>query len=99
MKDWLEQNPNGSKNAFEEYFKALTPDVIKVCNIMNNFAATPLLMRHFFGRNIKISWLQLYVPPSLVFNECIWLTDVTSKRYLSRKRRMVRITRTRRWRS
>ncbi len=30
MKDWLEENPNGSKDAFELYFKALPPDLRKV---------------------------------------------------------------------
>jgi hypothetical protein len=30
MKDWLEQNPNGSKDGFESYFKALSPDEKKV---------------------------------------------------------------------
>jgi hypothetical protein len=32
MKDWLEENPNGSKDAFELYFKDLTVDVRKVRN-------------------------------------------------------------------
>jgi hypothetical protein len=30
MKDWLRENPNGSKVAFEKYFKALSADVKKV---------------------------------------------------------------------
>ena len=29
MKEWLDENPNGSKDAFETYFKALTPDIKK----------------------------------------------------------------------
>jgi hypothetical protein len=36
MKDWLEENPNGLKDAFEQYFKALPPDVRKV-SIHSNF--------------------------------------------------------------
>ena len=36
MKEWLEQNPNGSKDAFEKYFKALTQDVKKVCDDTND---------------------------------------------------------------
>jgi hypothetical protein len=32
MKDWLEENPNGLKDAFEQYFKALPADVRKVSN-------------------------------------------------------------------
>jgi hypothetical protein len=32
MKDWLEDNPNGLKDAFETYFKALPPEVRKVSN-------------------------------------------------------------------
>jgi len=90
MKDWLEQNSNGSKDAFEKYFKALAPDVKKVCNIVSNSATMPSLMHWSFGRNIKISRLQLYVPRSLAFDKCIRLTDVISKRYPERKRRMVR---------
>jgi hypothetical protein len=31
MKDWLQVNPNGSKEAFEKYFKALSADAKKVC--------------------------------------------------------------------
>jgi hypothetical protein len=34
MKEWLDENPNGSKDAFETYFKALTPEVKKVCSDM-----------------------------------------------------------------
>jgi hypothetical protein len=30
MKDWLQENPGGSKDAFEHYFKALPADVKKV---------------------------------------------------------------------
>jgi hypothetical protein len=30
MKEWLEQNPNGSKDAFEKHFKALSQDEKKV---------------------------------------------------------------------
>jgi hypothetical protein len=32
MKDWLEENPDGLKDMFELYFKALTMDVRKVRN-------------------------------------------------------------------
>jgi hypothetical protein len=32
MKDWLGENPNGLKDAFEQYFKALPADVRKVSN-------------------------------------------------------------------
>jgi hypothetical protein len=32
MKDWLEENPNGSKDSFDQYFKALPADVRKVSN-------------------------------------------------------------------
>jgi hypothetical protein len=35
MKDWLEENPDGLKDAFEQYFKALPPDVRKVSNDSN----------------------------------------------------------------
>lgn len=31
MKEWLERNPNGSKDAFEKHFKALSQDEKKVC--------------------------------------------------------------------
>jgi hypothetical protein len=34
MKDWLEENPNGLKDAFEKYFKALPKNVKKVSNAM-----------------------------------------------------------------
>jgi hypothetical protein len=34
MKDWLEENPNGLKDAFEKYFKALPENVRKVSNTM-----------------------------------------------------------------
>lgn len=30
MKNWLHENPNGSKDAFEKYFRALPADVKKV---------------------------------------------------------------------
>jgi hypothetical protein len=36
MKDWLEENPNGLKDAFEEYFKALPVDVKKVHSCSNS---------------------------------------------------------------
>ena len=29
MKDWLEENPNGTKDAFELFFKALPADARK----------------------------------------------------------------------
>lgn len=32
MKDWLENNPNGMKDAFEQYFKALPADGRKASN-------------------------------------------------------------------
>jgi hypothetical protein len=32
MKDWLDENPNGSKDAFEKYYKALDTDIKKVCD-------------------------------------------------------------------
>jgi hypothetical protein len=32
MKDWLNDNPNGLKDAFEQYFKALPPDIRNVSN-------------------------------------------------------------------
>jgi hypothetical protein len=35
MKEWLEENPNGSKDAFERYFKTLPADVSKVRNHSN----------------------------------------------------------------
>jgi hypothetical protein len=35
MKDWLGENPNGLKDAFEQYFKALPADVRKVSNHSN----------------------------------------------------------------
>jgi len=30
MKDWLDENPSGSKDAFEKYFKALPMDIRSV---------------------------------------------------------------------
>jgi hypothetical protein len=30
MKDWLEENPNGLKDAFEKYYKALPADAKRV---------------------------------------------------------------------
>ena len=30
MRDWLEENPNGLKDTFEQYFKSLPVDVRKV---------------------------------------------------------------------
>ena len=35
MKDWLEVNTNGTKDAFEQYFKALPTDVRKASNHSN----------------------------------------------------------------
>lgn len=35
MRDWLERNPNGLKDAFETYFKTLPADVKKVSNLIN----------------------------------------------------------------
>jgi hypothetical protein len=32
MKDWLHANPNGSKDAFEKYFKGLPAPAKKVCD-------------------------------------------------------------------
>ncbi len=32
MKDWIEENPNGLKDMFELYFKALPMNVRKVSN-------------------------------------------------------------------
>ena len=32
MKDWLNTNPNGSKDVFETYFKALPVPAKKVCD-------------------------------------------------------------------
>jgi hypothetical protein len=43
MKEWLEQNPNGSKVAFETYFKALTHGDKKVCSNSNDSPSIPLL--------------------------------------------------------
>jgi hypothetical protein len=31
MKEWLIENPNGSKDAFEKYFKAIPANIKKVC--------------------------------------------------------------------
>jgi hypothetical protein len=42
MKDWLEENPNGLKDAFERYFKALPVDARKVSNC-SGFWFTPFL--------------------------------------------------------
>jgi hypothetical protein len=44
MKDWLEQNLNGLKDAFERHFSALTPDVKKVGHDMNDSASITLLI-------------------------------------------------------
>jgi hypothetical protein len=32
MKDWLEQNPDGSKDAFDRHFKVLSQEDRKVCD-------------------------------------------------------------------
>jgi hypothetical protein len=32
MKDWLQENPDGLKDAFEQYFKALPAEARKVSN-------------------------------------------------------------------
>jgi hypothetical protein len=34
MKEWLLDNPNGSKDAFEKHFKAIPADVKKVCDLL-----------------------------------------------------------------
>jgi hypothetical protein len=44
MKDWLEENPDGTKDSFERYFKALPADVRKVSN-HSNFPFPPTLTR------------------------------------------------------
>jgi hypothetical protein len=44
MKDWLLENPNGLKGAFEEYFKALPADVKKVCGKFFSSLITLMLM-------------------------------------------------------
>ena len=42
MKDWLEENPNGLKDAFEQHFKALPADARKVSN-PSSFSFLPAL--------------------------------------------------------
>ncbi len=42
MKDWLEENPNGLKEVFEQYFKTLPADARKVSN-HRRFPFPPIL--------------------------------------------------------
>jgi hypothetical protein len=44
MKDWLEENPSGSKEAFEQYFKALPADARKVSNRTGRRFPFPLFL-------------------------------------------------------
>ena len=42
MKDWLEENPNGLKDVFEQHFKVLPVDARKVSN-PSSFSFLPTL--------------------------------------------------------
>lgn len=50
MQDWLEENPNGLKDTFEKYFKALSENVRKVSSCSNSpfpFALTLLCVQTY----------------------------------------------------
>ena len=51
MKDWLNDNPNGLKDAFEQYFKALPVDIRKVSN--NSHFPFPLALVIMFCVDIQ----------------------------------------------
>jgi hypothetical protein len=61
MKDWLEQNPGGSKDVFEKYFKALTEDAKKVGN--NSLCSIVQLILFLCYRDTRILLLLQFVQP------------------------------------
>ena len=51
MKEWLEENPNGSKDAFEQYFKALSASVRKVSSC--SYSPFPVALTLFCVQTYK----------------------------------------------
>jgi hypothetical protein len=53
MKEWLEDNPNGLKHAFEEYFKALPADVRKVSDCSESIVSDAVDLTLFYIQKYK----------------------------------------------
>jgi hypothetical protein len=62
MKDWLEDNPNGLKDAFEKYFKELPVDVRKVrkCSYSHILFTLTLLCEQTYKDRVSAAVRALY---------------------------------------
>lgn len=55
MKDWLQENPNGSKDAFEKYFKALSADVKKVSQSLPSLLLLIILCTQMYKNQANVA--------------------------------------------
>ncbi len=82
MKEWLQENPNGSKGAFEKYFKGLSADVRKVCDRPSHLSALNLLGIQVYkdqaNAAVSISFTHTSSPPNS--------TDITTFIWVNRQR-------------
>lgn len=88
MKDWLDQNLNGSKDTFEHYFKALPADITKVSSycftLIHRLTSTP-----FHSRYTRTVLLLLYISQCHLLRHTRILTEDINRKQHKWERRSV----------